>query len=302
MRAANVRSPDTSSGSSTAPEWTPTIVGFSVGHQACAASTDVPALGAAGPVDDATADMSSRCPIERMEVESALMSLYAPRLPRSATGRGTRHAYRRLARQCARPRAIGSEPPPSAQMITGTVWTILGSSREALRAKMVGVSSGGWYVYGPGSVRRRRGAALPFLRGRPFRMIELNVVGWSALLVPPALAGGVSSLAVGRRPTLGALAGAGAACAVAVAWGRWRWWNSAVSVSSDLEPDGVHRVVERLRGEGVEVSLDAADQGSATPPGSEQQSIGCWRLTTRQRWVNRVLASLDEASTAHAHG
>lgn len=42
-------------------------------------SADVPALGAAGLVDDASADMSSRCPIERTNVESARMSLYAPR-------------------------------------------------------------------------------------------------------------------------------------------------------------------------------------------------------------------------------
>lgn len=161
---------------------------------------------------------------------------------------------------------------------------------------MGGGSSGGWYAYGPGSVRWRRASVGLFLRGGPFRMIQLNAVGWSALVGPPAVAGGVASLAVGRLRAVGALGGAGAAFVVAVVWDRWRWWNSAVSVSSDLELAELRRVVECLRAEGIEVSLDAADLDPAALPASEY--VHRWQLTTCQRWVNRVLAALDDAPTA----
>ncbi|QQS25777.1 MAG: hypothetical protein IPM43_05265 [Actinomycetota bacterium] len=127
-------------------------------------------------------------------------------------------------------------------------------------------------------------------------MIQLNAVGWSALVGPPALVGGAATLAVGGRPAVGALGGAGAALVVVVVWDRLRWRNSGVSVSSDLELAELRRVVESLRAEGIEVSLDAADLDPAELPASEY--VERWQLTTRQRWVNRVLAALDDASTA----
>jgi hypothetical protein len=89
-------------------------------------------------------------------------------------------------------------------------------------------------------------------------MDELNAAGWSALLAPPALIGNVASLAVGRPPAAGALAGAGAALAVAVARDRWRWQNSGASVSSDLDLHELRRVVGRLRAEEIDASIDAA--------------------------------------------
>jgi hypothetical protein len=184
------------------------------------------------------------------------------------------HESRRLARRRgANARAVGSEPPSSTQIITGTVCTTFGSRRLARRGTMAGVSSGGWYVSGPGSARRRRGSAWPFLRGGPFRRIELNAVGWSTLLAPPAVAGGVASLAVGRSAALGALAGAGAAFVVAVAWDRWRWWNSDVSVSSDLDLEELQRVADRLRAEGVDVTVDAADRGPVVAPVSDREDV-----------------------------
>ena len=79
VRPATARSSATSSGSSKVPERTPTIVGRSVDRRVRTECVDVPALGAAGLVDDAPADASSRCPMERTDVESACMSLYAPR-------------------------------------------------------------------------------------------------------------------------------------------------------------------------------------------------------------------------------
>ena len=92
-------------------------------------------------------------------------------------------------------------------------------------------------------------------------MVELNAVGWSALLAPPALAVGVASIAVGWHPTVGALAGAAAALVVAVAWDRGRWWNSVVSVSSDLDLEELRRVADRLRAEGIDVTVDGSRPG-----------------------------------------
>lgn len=165
-------------------------------------------------------------------------------------------------------RAIGSEPPSSTQIVTGTVCTVLRSSRATWRTTVVVVSSGCWDVYGPGSVRRRRGSAWPFLIGGPFRMIALNTVGWSALLALPALAGGVASLALGRPPAAGALAAVGGAFAVAVASDRWCWWNSVVSVSSDLDLEELRRVADRLRA-----------GGHSTSPSLPQVVARSWRRT-----------------------
>lgn len=163
-------------------------------------------------------------------------------------------------------------------------------------------SSGGWFEYGSGPVRLRRSSAFSIvrrIRGGPFRMIELNIVGWSALLAPSALIGGLVALALGRPVAVGALGVAGAAFVVAVAWDRWRWWNSVVSVSSDLDLDELRRVVDRLRVEGVDVTVDAADSGLVVAPGSDRdEDVDRWRLTTHQRWVNRMLAALEDASAA----
>lgn len=130
-------------------------------------------------------------------------------------------------------------------------------------------------------------------------MIELNIVGWSALLAPSALIGGLVALALGRPVAVGALGVAAAAFVVAAAWDRWRWSISVVSVSSDLDLDELRRVVDRLRVEGVGITVDAADSGVDVAPGSDRdEDVDRWRLTTRQRWLNRVLAALEDASAA----
>jgi hypothetical protein len=181
-------------------------------------------------------------------------------------------------------------------MITGTVCTILGSRRPVRHATIGGVRSGGWFEYGPGPVRLRRPSALSSLHGGPFRMIELNVVGWSALLAPLALGGGVFALALGRPVGVGALGNAGAALVVAVAWDRWRWWNSVVSVSSDLDLEELRRVADRLRAEGIDVTVKAADPGPVAAPDPAREDVDYRRLATRQRWANRVLTALDDAA------
>jgi hypothetical protein len=164
--------------------------------------------------------------------------------------------------------------------------------------------SGGWFEYRPDPVRLRRSSAFSIfggIRGSPFRMVELNAVGWSALLTPPALAGGVASLAAGRPPAVGALAGAGAAFVVAVAWDRWRWRNSVVSVSSDLDLEELRRVADRLRAEGIDVTVDPADPGPVAASDPDRENVDHWRLTTRQRWVNRVFTTLDAPAAPPPH-
>jgi hypothetical protein len=162
-------------------------------------------------------------------------------------------------------------------------------------------SSGGWFEYGSGPVRLRRSSAFSILRGvrgGPFRMMELNVVGWSALLAPPAVVGGVVALALGRPVAVGALGGAGGALVVAVAWDRWRWSNSVVSVSSALDLDDLRTAADRLRANGVDVTVGAIDRGPTVESHSDDGDVEHWQLTTRQRWLNRVLAALDDASAA----
>jgi len=88
---------------------------------------------------------------------------------------------------------------------------------------------------------------------------------------------------------------------VAVAWDRWRWWNSTVSVLSDLELEELRRVADRLRAEGIDVTVDAADPGPVVAPDSNQEDVDHWRLTTRQRWVNRVLTALDAPAARPPH-
>jgi hypothetical protein len=79
VRVAIARSSAISSGSSRVPKRSPTIAELSVDLLVDGESADVPALGAAGPVDDVSAEARSRCPADRTDVEPARMSLYAPR-------------------------------------------------------------------------------------------------------------------------------------------------------------------------------------------------------------------------------
>ena len=54
--------------------------------------------------------------------------------------------------------------------------------------------------------------------------------------------------------------------------------TSVVSVSGDVDLEQLRRAAERFR--------------------ADREDVDDWRLTTRQRWVNRVLAALDDASAA----
>ncbi len=64
----------------------------------------------------------------------------------TATTDARRRAIRTRPRTCEPAQAIGSEPSSDSQIITGTVCTILGSSRATLRATTSGVSSGSYPV------------------------------------------------------------------------------------------------------------------------------------------------------------
>ncbi len=88
---------------------------------------------------------------------------------------------------------------------------------------------------------------------------------------------------------------------VAVAWDRGRWWNSVVSRSSDLDLEELRRVADRLRAEGIDVTVDAADPGPVVAPDPDSEDVDRWRLATRQRWVNRVLTALDAPAAPPPH-
>lgn len=54
--------------------------------------------------------------------------------------------------------------------------------------------------------------------------------------------------------------------------------------------------------EGIDVPFDAAAQGPVVRSASVHEDVDQWRLTTRHRWVNRVLAALADASAATRKG
>ena len=80
--------------------------------------------------------------------------------------------------------------------------------------------------------------------------------------------------------------------------GRRRWWNSVVSVSSDPDLEELRRVADRLRAEGIDGTVDAADPGRLAAPDPDREDVDNRRLITLQRWVNRVLTALDDAAAA----
>jgi len=74
-----------------------------------------------------------------------------------------------------------------------------------------------------------------------------------------------------------------------------------VSVSSDLDLEELRRVAGRLRAEGIDVTVDAADHDPVVAQASDRHDVEHWRLTTRQRWVNRVHTALDAPAARPPH-
>ena len=79
---------------------------------------------------------------------------------------------------------------------------------------------------------------------------------------------------------------------------RVRQPQGQLTSAGDLGLDELRTVADRLRAEGVDVTVDAIDRGPIVQSDSAYEDVEHWQLTTRQRWVNRVLAALDDASAA----
>ena len=91
-----------------------------------------------------------------------------------------------------------------------------------------------------------------------FRTIQLNVVGWSALLGTGSAVGSLISLPT-RLPLVGGiLAGVAGTWAGLLAWDERRWRNSTVAVSrGELAKDDYKTAVEALRSQGVAATYRA---------------------------------------------
>lgn len=230
------------------------------------------------------------------------MSVYAPAVQRSATGRGTSHECCRLARRCER-RTLDRERATvvhtdnhrdgvhdSRALPDRPVWD--DGSRVS--------SSGGWFEPRPGPVRLRRSSTFSILRrlrGGPFRMMELNVVGWPALLAPPAVVGGARSWPPGRCGRAGRCwRRVGGGCGLGpVALVEERGFGG--------ERSRLRRAARSCRAPscwGVDVTIEPADFGLAVSPGADRQDIESQRLATRRHWVNRVLVALGNAPAARS--
>jgi glycosyltransferase A (GT-A) superfamily protein (DUF2064 family) len=148
-------------------------------------------------------------------------------------------------------------------------------------------ATGGWavgeeatlqYARGDGLVARTRGARA----WAGLQTVQLNAVGWLVLLVP-ALLLGVALGAVTGSPVVGAAA----AGAVLVGWwllDRRRHRRSGVHVSWNLGEAATRRVVERLRQQGIDATLE--------PPLAEVEELDHWAVDVQQRHLRKAEAAL----------
>ena len=95
-------------------------------------------------------------------------------------------------------------------------------------------------------------------------MVQLNPVGWLAVLTP-GVALGVAIAAVVRRSLLiGAVVGGLLSWVVAVAVDTFRWRNSSTGLNvTDLDLAIVRAAIADLRAIGVDVQLDTSNFASA---------------------------------------
>lgn len=129
-------------------------------------------------------------------------------------------------------------------------------------------ASGGWFVgdtvsmryYGAGRVRA---ALRRWARSGGFRMVQLNVVGWAALLVPGGTLGLATAWFGGASVLAGAAVGATVAWALALVVDTVRWRASDICFSCpDLSRDALDRLVGELHVVGVDASIEVDMHGS----------------------------------------
>ena len=123
---------------------------------------------------------------------------------------------------------------------------------------------GGWFIDEHGTTSRchRAGPIRQVLRrllGRSggFRMVQLNLAGWAALLAPGVAVGVLMGYLLGGHVLVVALAGALLAWLVGLVVDSLCWRASTILFSCPAVPvESLERLVQDLRAEGVEAVLE----------------------------------------------
>lgn len=121
-------------------------------------------------------------------------------------------------------------------------------------------------------------------------MVQLNVLGWAALLVPGATVGLATAWFGGASVLAGAAVGAAVAWALALVVDTVRWRASDICFSCpDLSRDALDRLVGDLHVVGVDASIEVNMHGS-----NSDKTI--FQIRSRMRFhrkIERRLAELD---------
>jgi len=156
-------------------------------------------------------------------------------------------------------------------------------------------ASGGWFVGDTASMRysragRVRGVLPRCTRSGGFRMVQLNVVGWAALLVPGAILGLVTSRLRSASVTMGAAIGAVISWALGLVIDTVRWRASDICFSCpDVPRAALDRLVGELRGRRVEASIEVDMQG----PDADKTVFQIRSRMRFRRIIERRLAELN---------
>jgi hypothetical protein len=174
-----------------------------------------------------------------------------------------------------------------------TFWSVISACRQCEHA-CVSIP-GGWFVGDSRSTlsyhRAGRASEVRWLlrRSGGFRTVQLNVVGWSALLVPSALLGALIARLLEWSVIRGVAIGAIAAWRTGLVVDGARWRASSITYNCpDLSRAVLDRLVDDLREVGVHLSieLNAIESESDRP---------VWKICTRmrhRRLLDRRLADL----------
>ena len=137
---------------------------------------------------------------------------------------------------------------------------------------------------------RVRGVLRRWVRSGGFRMVQLNVVGWVALLVPGVTLGLLTARLGGESAMVGAAVGAVAAWVLGMVVDTARWRASDICFSCpDVPRAALDRLVDHLHADGVDASVEVGLQGS-----EEDETV--FQIRSRMRFrgiVERRLAALN---------
>lgn len=156
-------------------------------------------------------------------------------------------------------------------------------------------TSGGWFVGDAATMRyssagRVHGVLRRWMRSGGFRMMQLNVVGWAALLVPGATLGLATAWFGGASVLAGAAVGAAVAWALALVVDTVRWRASDICFSCpDVPRAALDRVVGELHVVGVDASIEVDMHGS-------NSDTTMFQIRSRMRFrsiIERRLAELN---------